>query len=359
MESQHLNILVVEDEAAHAESVKRALTSNGLSVTVTLAGSLLEYRARVAESVPDIVIIDLNLPDGQAVEVLTAPAEDGAFPILLMTSHGNEQGAVEAIKAGAIDYIVKSPEAFAQFPRTVERALREWSLLVDRKRADRDVRESETRFHTLSNQFNALLDTLPDRIILHSPDRRVIWANRAATSSLKRGTNDPTDGHCFALWHDNKLPCVTCPVMISLKSGESADAIVTATDGKVWELRSIPVKENGQVVSVIEVCRDITEHRSLEDQLQQAQKMDAVGRLAGGVAHDFNNMLNVITGYTELALKRVTEDEKTSTYLQGVLDAGRRSADLTRQLLAFSRKQVVQPRILDINKMIGDEMKLL
>jgi signal transduction histidine kinase/CheY-like chemotaxis protein len=104
---------------------------------------------------------------------------------------------------------------------------------------------------------------------------------------------------------------------------------------------------------------DVSERRTLEESLRQAQKMDAVGRLAGGVAHDFNNMLNVVTGYTELALMRVVNDEKTTAFLNGVLDAGQRSAELTRQLLAFSRKQVVQPRILDFNKTIVDEMKLL
>ncbi len=359
MEAKHLNVIVVEDEAAHAESLKRELISCGMPVTVTVTGSLREYRALVAESVPDIVIMDLNLPDGKAVEVLTAPAEEGAFPILLMTSHGNEQVAVEAIKAGAIDYVVKSPEAFAGMPRTVERALREWNLLIDRKRAERDIRESETRFHTLSNQFNALLDTLPDRIILHGPDRQVLWANLAATSSLEPGSDNVKDGHCYELWHDNKVPCDNCPVLKSLQTGDPSIIIITAPDGKVWELRSIPVKEDGQVVSVIEVGRDISEHRRLEDQLRQAQKMDAVGRLAGGVAHDFNNMLNVISGYTELALKRLPSDEKCASYLLGVLDASRRSSELTKQLLAFSRKQVVQPCILDINKTISDEMKLL
>jgi len=358
MELEQLAILVVEDDAAHAEAIRRAFLSNGVTAEIITVSTLREFREQSAQNPPDIAIMDLNLPDGRAVEVMTSPPENGAFPILLMTSFGNEHVAVEAIKSGALDYIVKSPEAFSHMPRTVERALREWNLLSDRKQSENVIRESEARFHTLSNQFNALLDTLPDRIILHGTDRQVIWANRSATSALAQaeGTDE---SHCFTLWHDNNVPCDRCPVVESFHTGNSIITDVASSDGKVWELRAIPVKENGQVVSVIEVCRDISEHRKLEDQLRQSQKMDAVGRLAGGVAHDFNNMLNVITGYTELALKRVAGDEKASSYLHGVLDAGRRSADLTRQLLAFSRNQVVQPRILDINKSISDEMKLL
>jgi len=359
METEQLDILVVEDDAAHAEAIRRAFASNGVKARIELVTTLREFREKAALAPPDIAIMDLNLPDGRAVEVMTSPPENGAFPILLMTSFGNERVAVEAIKSGAIDYIVKSAETFSGMPRTVDRALREWSLLTDRKRADREIHESEARFHTLSNQFNALLDTLPDRIILYGPDLRVIWANRAATSELTAESGTSEDSHCYTLWHKQKKPCDSCPVQKSLLSGESVIEVVTTHDGKVWELRTIPVREAGQVVSVIEVGRDISEHRNLEDQLRQAQKMDAVGRLAGGVAHDFNNMLNVITGYTELALKRVAQDEKTAAYLHSVLDAGRRSAELTKQLLAFSRKQVVQPRILDINKTISDEMLLL
>jgi two-component system NtrC family sensor kinase len=89
--------------------------------------------------------MDLNLPDGRAVEALTSPAEDGAFPILLMTSYGNEQVAVEAIKAGALDYIVKSPEAFNSMAVTLERAMREWNLLQQKKRVEKQLKESQAQ----------------------------------------------------------------------------------------------------------------------------------------------------------------------------------------------------------------------
>ena len=125
METEQLDILVVEDDAAHAEAIRRAFSANGVKVALTLVGTLREFRDRAARNPPDIAIMDLNLPDGRAVEVMTYPPENGAFPILLMTSYGNERVAVETIKSGAIDYIVKSPETFASMPRTVERALRE------------------------------------------------------------------------------------------------------------------------------------------------------------------------------------------------------------------------------------------
>jgi two-component system NtrC family sensor kinase len=112
---------------------------------VAVVGSLQEFRDRVAHQLPDVAIMDLNLPDGRAVEALTSPAEDGAFPILLMTSYGNEQVAVEAIKAGALDYIVKSPEAFNSMAVTLERAMREWKLLQQKKRVEKQLKESQAQ----------------------------------------------------------------------------------------------------------------------------------------------------------------------------------------------------------------------
>jgi len=354
-----LNIIVVEDDFAHSEAVRRSLANSTLPCTVTIAKSLLHYHQMIAEKKPDIAIMDLNLPDGRSVDELTHPAENGPFPILLMTSFGNEQIAVETIKAGAIDYIVKSPEAFAQLPRTIESALREWKLLCDRKKSTQKILDSEARYHILSNQFNALLDTLPDRIVLHDTEHRVIWANKAATQDLGYDVSEMIGQHCFKLWQNRTAPCDPCPVEQTIKSGSPSIVNITTTDGHTWELRAIPVKDNDVITSLIEVGRDVTEHRLLEEKLRQSQKMDAVGRLAGGVAHDFNNMLNAILGYSELALQRCESDLKTCSYLKEVLKAGARSADLTRQLLAFSRKQVVEPRIIDLNLQISEQLKFL
>jgi PAS domain S-box-containing protein len=493
MEEKQLTILVVEDDAAHAEAICRAFDASDLKPRLELATTLHEFREKVAQSPPDIAIMDLNLPDGRAVDVMTSPPEDGQFPTLLMTSYGNEYVAVEAIKSGALDYIVKSAETFANMPHTVEGALREWRLLVERKQADRNTREKEATFHALSNQFNALLDALPDRIILHSPDLRVIWANRAALGGLSVDAAEAIEcGKIYCMWYNQTSPCVLCPVRESLKSGESTAEVVTAADGKIWELRSIPVKDGEEIVSVLEIGRDITEHRQTEmslreseqnfrtlvnsgmaliwtagtdklcsyfnqvwlaftgrtleqeqgngwvegvypddlqrcvdiyttafdrrekfsmeyrlrrydgeyrwisddgcprydsngafigyighcldindrkeaeeenaklgAQLQQAQKMEAVALLAGGVAHDFNNMLGVIIGHAEMALDKIDPTLPYRADLESIQIAAKRSADITRQLLTFARKQNIQPKLLDLNETLEGMLKMI
>jgi two-component system cell cycle sensor histidine kinase/response regulator CckA len=117
--------------------------------------------------------------------------------------------------------------------------------------------------------------------------------------------------------------------------------------------------DKGQPVRMLGSHMDITEQKSLQEQFQQAQKMEAVGRLAGGIAHDFNNLLGVIIGYTDFALESMAESEPSRDDIKRVRAAGEKAAGLTRQLLAFSRKQVLQPRVLDLRKLVADDEKML
>ncbi len=117
--------------------------------------------------------------------------------------------------------------------------------------------------------------------------------------------------------------------------------------------------EKGEIINYIGVKRDITQHVEMEKQLHQAQKMESVGRLTGGVAHDFNNMLGVIIGYTEMAQENRENPEQVSEYLDNVLSAADRSVQIIRQLLAFSRLQTIAPRLLDLNQTVAEMLKML
>ena len=128
-------------------------------------------------------------------------------------------------------------------------------------------------------------------------------------------------------------------------------------DGAVrWiQDRGFPVRDDqGRVILFTGVATDITEHKALEEQLLQAQKMEAVGRLAGGVAHDFNNLLMAITGYGELMRAKVLKDDPLYGHLENILKAGDRAAALTQQLLTFSRQKIVHPQVIDLNRVVLD-----
>jgi PAS domain S-box-containing protein len=153
-------------------------------------------------------------------------------------------------------------------------------------------------------------------------------------------------------------------------------AWVALRSGKVWQGRFLrrtkegapmgvaatatPVRgESGAIVSYVAVIRDITRELQLEEQYQQAQKMEVVGRLTAGIAHDFNNLLTAINGFTELMQLELPPDDPLQETTDKILSSGRRAADLVRQLLAFSRKQIMEPLVLDLNKIVGDMDKML
>ena len=121
-----------------------------------------------------------------------------------------------------------------------------------------------------------------------------------------------------------------------------------------------PIREpGGRIVGASAIARDVTAQKRAEEHLRQAQKMEAVGRLAGGVAHDFNNLLTIINGYSSLLLKELRPGDPLYTYAQEISKAGNHAAGLTRQLLAFSRKQILQPKVLDLNALISQTAELL
>lgn len=134
-------------------------------------------------------------------------------------------------------------------------------------------------------------------------------------------------------------------------------------DGTFFEERVTisPIRDgkSNQIVNFVAVKQDVSDIVQLEEQLRQSQKMEAIGQLAGGVAHDFNNLLTAINGYSTLALQRVSEDTPIKTYLEEIKKAGDRAANLTRQLLAFGRKQILQPVPLNLNDIVTDMNKML
>jgi DNA-binding NtrC family response regulator len=133
---ERLRVLLVEDDEAHVELVRRAFEAQGGTVDLHVAASLKQARLQCAAQLPNLVIGDWLLPDGRGTELLPPPGTEAAFPVVIMTSHGNEQVAVDAMKAGALDYVVKTPENLADMAHIADRALRVWRLILERRAAE-------------------------------------------------------------------------------------------------------------------------------------------------------------------------------------------------------------------------------
>jgi PAS domain S-box-containing protein len=169
------------------------------------------------------------------------------------------------------------------------------------------------------------------------------------------GSNEKFFSHIHP--DDRELVKETFQEAVRQGSPYSVDHRIIRLDGSirvVHEQAELVFDSEGNPVRMSGTVHDITEHTSLENQFRQAQKMEAVGRLAGGVAHDFNNLLTIITGYADLVLtSQMAEDDPNRTFLEEIKRAGERAAGLTRQLLAFSRQQVLHPQVLDLNSVLS------
>jgi PAS domain S-box-containing protein len=215
-----------------------------------------------------------------------------------------------------------------------------------------ELRESAAGYRKLWKEFNAFLDAIPDRLTLHSPEMTILWANQEAGRWMKTEASDLAGRHCFTIWFGRATPCKNCPVQKSFQTGGPESDHVTASDGRILDVRTIPIKDDdGKVTSVIQMARDVSEQKSLELQLRQAQKMEAIGTLAGGIAHDFNNILGIIMGFSEIALLELPRTGLLANNIQQVLKAANRAKDLVKQILTFCRQadqelKPVQPRLI-------------
>lgn len=140
-DSKSINILLLEDEAAHAELIRRAF-DHETHFVLNIVNTLTDAKAAINENPPDLIITDFLLPDGKGTELLAADETSGQFPAIIITSHGNEQIAVDAIKGGAIDYVVKSDVTFMDMPHIAKRALREWNYIIEKKHAEEKIHRS-------------------------------------------------------------------------------------------------------------------------------------------------------------------------------------------------------------------------
>jgi PAS domain S-box-containing protein len=227
--------------------------------------------------------------------------------------------------------------------------------ITERKQAEKKLRQSE-------EQMKLILSSIPDYILQIDKDMKITWANKAATKL----NPDAVGQYCYKAYLNKNEPCFSCPVVKSLKTGNTEAGIihhpkVQGVDGESWwNLVGIPLKhKKGEITGAIEFSRNITDNKLNEDRLRQSQKMESIGTLAGGVAHDFNNILGIILGNTELAMDDVPEWNPASLNLEEVKIATLRAKDVVRQLLSFARKTELERKPVKINPIVTEALKLL
>ena len=348
-------ILLVEDIPADAELIARELRRAGVGGRLQRVETRADYIRTLHEFAPDLIIADHSLPSFSASDALEMAQREGAgVPVIVVTGSLDEETAADYIKAGAADYIVKSH--LERLGPAVLRALDLNRARAEQARAQEQLRQSEARYRTL-------VDGVRDVIFALAPDGTIASLN-PAFETITGFPRDEWLGRPFEqLVHSDDLP-LALELLSGVARGEPRPVnqfrIRTRKgDYRVGEFAATPQYREGQLAGILGICRDVTERLSLEQQLRQAQKMEAVGRLAGGVAHDFNNILTAITGYADLLLEDLGTTDRRRDDIAEIRKAAERAAGLTRQLLAFSRQQVMQVRVLDLNDVVADTQNML
>ena len=343
-------ILMVDDNPDDRMLIRRALVREFPELEIVEVGDPVTLARALDQGPYDLVITDygLGFTDGFAL-LDTLKTQWPECPVILCTGTLSEEIAVEALRKGLDDYVLKDPRRFMRLPAAVRSA-------VDHARQRAAARAAEQRYHEL-------FDGAPVGLIRSLPDGRILAANAAAV----RITGFPSvsallDASVADLYADAGDRARVDAVLERGETLQDLEIQGRRRDGVlIWVTVNLrPVKDaGGQVLHYEWSLADITERRQLESQLRQAQKMEAVGQLAGGVAHDFNNLLTVIGGRCYLMLAKLEPDDTLRREVELVRGAAERAARLTHQLLAFSRKQVLEPRVLELDETVAGIEPLL
>ncbi|MBK9710594.1 MAG: response regulator [Kouleothrix sp.] len=358
-----LRILVLEDDMYDAELAIVTLELAGYTCLWDHAATREQFLDLLARQCYDLVLSDYSLPsfDGlSAVRLLRA--RDSDVPFILVSGTLGEETAIESLKAGATDYVIKSH--LERLVPVVGRALREHDELRQRRQAEAALRRTEARYRDLFENAN-------DMIYTHDLEGYFTSVNSMGLRLTGYTRDELLSMNIEQLFAPEYLQlraeaAQKHQLEETLVSAEEIE-VIRKDATRVWvEVSSRLIYEDGRPVGLQGIARDISERRraeeerrQLEDQLLQAQKMESIGTLAGGVAHDFNNMLTAIIGNIQLVLEDVLPDSPDYPLLTEIEKAAMRATALTRQLLTFSRRQPIERRTVDLNGTITEVSQML
>ncbi|HWQ34687.1 MAG TPA: response regulator [Blastocatellia bacterium] len=340
-------ILVVEDESIVAEDIRERLQRFGYEVADAVSSGEAAI-ARAAGLRPDLVLMDISLSGAiDGIEAAEKIHEQWDIPVVFLTAYSDSGTLQRARSSGSFGYLLK-PFDERELRATVEIALY-------RHRLEKELKESR-------NRLAITLQSIGDGVISTDSHGIITYLNPVA-EELTGWTKEEATGRelseVFNILDETTEAVAPNPMTRAIRDGvivglQNHTVLVSRSGRRVFiEDSAAPIRdEKGRITGGILVFHSVNERRHLEDQLRQAQKMEAIGRLAGGIAHDFNNITTVVYGQSELLLKRLSESDPARNNVEEIKKAGERAASLTRQLLAFSRKQILQPRVLDLNEII-------
>lgn len=363
--SRHLRTLFVEDNEDDASLVALALRRGGFEVD----WERVETRDAMAAALDcgpwDLIVSDFRMPHFSAAEAVALYRERALdTPFILVSGTVGEKVAVDALRAGAHDFFLKSE--LTLLPSAVDRELREAENRAARREAERTSEASRIALERSEARLARLIESAPDGMVIVDAEGTIVMVNAQTERTFGYPRSELLGRKVEML-----IPAHFREGHIGLRSQAEPRREVRTLAGarELFGLHrdghEFPVEillapfdtDEGRLIA--STVRDITARKQAEAELQEAQRLEAIGSLAGGVAHDFNNLLGVILGHGELALLELVPGTSVYDQVEQIVAAATHAADLTRQLQAFGRRQLLQPRNLDLNRLVSDTDRLL
>ncbi len=360
------NILLIQSNPPDAKAVLKALgNSNDGAFQVEWVESCADGLKRMAREGMQgkrgsdgivAVLVDLSMPDGQGIRTFNQLVHlVPQIPILVLTASRDEDIAKSAVRHGAWDYILKDHLDSHLLPKVIA------NMIECAANADVLFEEKE--------RAQVTLNSIGDAVMSASISGDVTYLNPAAEKmmgwSLEEAAGRPLE-EVFRIIDGNTRGTIPNPLRLAIQENRAVsltpNCVLTRRDGVEFTIEDsvTPIHDrNRQVSGAVIVFRDVSKTRMLSLRTQQAQKMEAIGNLTGGMAHDFNNLLSVIIGNLDILGNQLGNNEEARSLSQAALDAALRGADLTRRMLAFASQQPLQPQQIDVNKLTTGITKLL
>lgn len=392
-----MKVLIVDDKYENCLLLEALLKGNGYEVQSALNGA--EAIEILNSSKVDLIISDILMPVMDGFELCRKSKSNEKFkhiPFIIYTAtYTGPEDEVFANKIGADRFIVKpcEPDVFMEIVNEVLSAKQRGELCNEissvpeneifklynarlvRKLEQKMIQlekeilirqDVEKKAKEAAERWKIIFDAMLDPVAFLSIDHIILQCNRSFANFIGQESEKLVGQNCCQLIHGSSYPIKNCPIERSILSGNRETIELCVGEKTVFVLID-PVKDSeGKIYGFVHIIRDVTEHKKMEsaqkelqNKFYQAQKMESVGRLAGGVAHDFNNLLSIVLGYGEILLESLDNNHPNYELVEQIYQAGLRARELTKQLLAFSRKQVLEMKIMNINDVIIDFEKLL
>jgi hemerythrin-like metal-binding protein/PAS domain S-box-containing protein len=363
--TQRKTILVIDDESIIRQSLCDQLEDLGFRVIEAENGK--EGIDLIEKEDPDLVLTDLRMPEMSGLEVIEQSKKNHPNLLIIVISGAGHIGdAVEAMRLGAYDYLVKPIKGLDVLKHTVSKALDKTEELKAQQHTELKLKE-EVRVQTreLEKEFlDSVINGVAEPLFVKDEEHRWIVLNDAFCQMLGKPRSELLGKSDYDYFPKEQADIYWSQDALVLKS--STDVEINEEELKngdstrqVSISRSSFINPTTGARNLVGTIRDITEQKSAEQTLRRSQKMDAIGQLTGGIAHDFNNILGIILGNISLLTPLVNNDDNAQKRVEAIEKSAQRAADLTTQLLDFSRQESAQVVTIDINNLIEDMENLV